>query len=74
MPEKNNQQIGKSMLTYYWPYKKSVMKALTDEENEKGSPVYFVDILKRWSIQESYLPKVEPLILQGILFDLYRDD
>lgn len=62
------------MLTYYWPYKKSVMKALIDEENEKGAPVYFVDVLKRWSIQEFYLPNVEPLILQGILFDLYRDD
>ncbi len=38
------------MLSYYWPYKKSVIKALTDEENSKGEPVYFVDVLKRWSI------------------------
>ena len=42
-------KLGKPMLVYYWAYKASVLKALMDEEGNEEGPVYFVDVLKRWS-------------------------
>lgn len=62
------------MLAFYLPYRNSVLNALTNAENSKGGPVYFVEVMKAWHKQDSYLPTLESITLQSILVDLFRDD
>lgn len=58
----------------HWPYKKHVFQALVDAEVKKQGPVYFIDIIKEWSNQRTYLLAIDNFTVLSILYDLYRDD